>query len=76
MQLHEIFVQLPEPLQVALENALEKSTLPTNPTRGEVFSSAALIVGNLIHSYPEEATPEVVTLLGHVPTAVVDLLFQ
>lgn len=75
MTLPEIFVQLPEDIQVALERALETCSLPDLPTADQVFTTAELIIEELKNVQFTSAPLEVRNLLDRVPQAVVDLLF-
>ena len=73
MTLPEIFVQLPQEIQVALERALEESELPQNPTVEQVREAAEEIVSNLHHDfhYMPESTYH---LLDELPYAITELL--
>jgi len=74
--LPEIFVQLPEDIQVALEAGLEQSTLTgADITRDKVFSVAELIVEDIKNVQFTSAPLEVRNLLDQVPQAIVNLLF-
>ena len=74
MTLPEIFVQLPEEIQVALEAELERSTI-TNATPQTVFNATELITEHLKNVQFPGASLEVRNLLDRVPQAIVDLLF-
>lgn len=73
--LPEIFVQLPEEIQVALERALETCKLPQSPTQDQVYNTTELITEDLKNVQFTSAPPNVRNLLDQVPQAVVDLLF-
>jgi len=73
MTLPEIFVQLPEEIQAALESALERSTLPLDPTKSEIFVATEVVVFDLKYRFPM-ASQRVVELLDMVPQAVANLL--
>jgi hypothetical protein len=75
MTLPEIFVQLPEDIQVALERALETCKLPDLPTEDQVFSATELITEELKNVQFTSAPLDVRNLLDQVPQAVVDMLF-
>lgn len=73
MTLPEIFVQLPQEIQVALERALEESELPQNPTVAQVRDAAAEIVSALKHDF-HDAPENVYALLDELPYAITELL--
>lgn len=74
MTLPEIFVQLPEDIQVALERSLEGCKLPTNPSQDQIFSATELLVEDLKNVQFSSAPLNVRDLLDQVPQAVVNLL--
>lgn len=71
--LPEIFVDLPEDIQGALETALESSKLPESPSRDQVLRATQTLVHKIQSDY--NTTGRVTHLLDQVPDAVVDLLF-
>lgn len=74
MTLPEIFVQLPEEIQVALETSLDTCKLPARPSADQVFTATELIVNDLKNFQFPSASTEVRDLLDQVPQAVVNLL--
>ena len=73
MTLPEIFVQLPQEIQSALEKALEESELPQNPTPQQVSEAADEIVSKLKHDF-HHAPESVYDLLDKLPAAITELL--
>lgn len=74
MSLPEIFVQLPEEIQVALEVALDGCKLPANPSADQIFEATELITEELKNVQFSSAPPSIRDLLDQVPQAVVNLL--
>lgn len=74
MTLPEIFVQLPEDIQVALEAGLNGCQLPVNPTSDQIFTATELITEDLKNVQFSSAPLPIRDLLDMVPQAVVNLL--
>lgn len=74
MTLPEIFVQLPEDIQVALEIALDGCKLPLHPSAEQIFTATELITNDLKNFQFPSAPMPVRDLLDRVPQAVVNLL--
>ena len=75
MTLPEIFVQLPEDIQVALEAELEQSKVSEDATVQSIRLATELIVDRLKNVQFPSAPVSVRNLLDQVPQAVVDILF-
>jgi hypothetical protein len=75
MTLPEIFVKLPEDIQVALEVELERSTVPGEVTPHSVYNTTELVIEHLKNVQFPSASSDVRDLLDRVPQAVVDMLF-
>jgi len=74
MTLPEIFVQLPEDIQVALEAGLNGCQLPTHPSSDQIFTATELITEDLKNFQFSSAPLHIRDLLDRVPQAVVNLL--
>lgn len=75
LTLPEIFVQLPEEIQAALEWELECIRVSHSATRDEVFTATELLIEDLKNVQFTSASLEIRDLLDQVPQAIVDLLF-
>ena len=73
MTLPEIFVQLPDDIQQALEKGLEGWGVNTSATAQEILHATSNMIEHIKEDYPDSIDNH--ELLDQVPQAVVDLLF-
>ena len=74
MTLPEIFVQLPDDIQEALEKGLEGWGVNSGATAQEIYSATANLIDHIKEDHPDTSSDNF-RLLDQVPQAVVDLLF-